>query len=413
MKEFDVNKIRADFPMLSNHVQMQGKDLVWLDNASTTFKPQCVLDAVSYYYTNATSNSHRGDYDLCYNMDVAVSSTRKAVASFIHADFSEVIFTSGTTESINLIAYGYAMDHLKKGDEILLTEAEHASNILPWYKVRDVKGVKIGFIPLEKDGRLSVENVEKSITSSTKLVCIAQVSNVLGYLAPIKEIAKICHEKGVLLAVDGAQSVPHMEIDVKDLDCDFLSFSGHKICGPTGIGVLYGKFELLRSMGPFLSGGGMNVKFDIEGNASFLEPPMRFEAGTQNLEGIIGLGKAIEYVSSIGMDAIHEYEEELKRYAVMKLKETGVVTIYNEDSEAGIVTFNVDGVFAQDAATYLNSKGIAVRSGQHCAKILNGFLGTIATLRASFYFYTTKEEIDALVDAVKTCKGEYLNAYFI
>ena len=397
--------------MLSNQIKMQGKDLIWLDNASTTFKPQSVLDAVSYYYTHATSNSHRGDYDLCYDMDMAVMKTRKTVASFINADPTEVVFTSGTTASINLIAYGYASQYLKEGDEILLTEAEHASNVLPWYKVAEMTGCHVNFIPLEPNGRLSIENVRKAISKKTKLICIAQITNVLGYLAPIKEIAKACHEIGALLAVDGAQSVPHMKTDVKEMDCDFLSFSGHKVCGPTGIGVLYGKYALLSKMEPFMSGGGMNAKFDMCGDASFLEPPMRFEAGTQNLEGIIGLGAAIEYVSALGMDAIREREAYLKSYAVNALKKTGAVTIYNEDSEAGIVTFNVDGVFAQDAATYFNSKGIAVRSGQHCAKILNDFLGTIATVRASFYFYTTKEEVDALIDNLLN-GGDILDAYF-
>ncbi len=412
MNGYEIKKIRSDFPMLNPNKKMQGKPLVWLDNASTTFKPKQVIDAINYYYTDATSNSHRGDYDLCFAMDKVVMETREVVASFINSKKTEIVFTSGTTASINLVAYGYAMKYLKEGDEILLTEAEHASNVLPWYKVKEVKGCNIGFIPLDEDGRLSVENVKASINEKTKIIAIAQVTNVLGFVAPIKEIAKLCHEKGIILVVDGAQSVPHMKIDVKDLDCDFLSFSGHKLCGPTGIGVLYGKYELLEKMDPFMSGGGNNVKFDMCGDASFLEPPMRFEAGTQNLEGIIGLKAAIEYISALGMDNINEHERELKKYCVEKLKKTGVVTIYNEDSEAGIVTFNVDGVFAQDAATYFNSRGIAVRSGQHCAKILNDFLKTVATVRASFYFYTTKEEIDCLVEAVKKCKGEYLNAYF-
>lgn len=408
----DPYKIRNDFPMYRNKIKMQGKDLVWLDNASTTFKPDCVLEAVSRYYTKETSNSHRGDYDLCFNMDMEVLNARRAVAKFINSKDTEVVFTSGTTASINLVAFGYGVKYLTKNDKILLTQAEHASNVLPWYKVSEMTGCQVDFIPLDKDGRLTPENLEKALTPDVKLVCVAHVTNVLGYIAPIKELAAIAHKHGALIVVDGAQSVPHIKMDVKDSDIDFLSFSGHKMCGPTGIGVLYGKFDLLSKMEPFMTGGGMNAKFDMCGDVNYLEPPLRFEAGTQNLEGIIGLHAAIDYLTSIGLDNIEKHEEELKKYCVEKLKSTGKCTIYNEKSEGGIVTFNVNNVFAQDAATYLNSKGIACRSGQHCAKILIDFLGTIATIRASFYLYTTKEDIDALVDAVSTCEGDYLNAYF-
>ncbi len=404
--------LRKDFPMFVNNVQMQNKPLIWLDNASTTFKPYSVLKAVEHYYSYETSNSHRGDYDLCHNMDKKVFETREKLGRFLNCDPSEVVFTAGTTASLNLVAFGYACTHLHKGDEILITEAEHASNVLPWYKVAEMTGCSVRFIPLDEKGRLTKENVENAFTPHVKMVCIAHVSNVLGYTTPIRDIADIAHKQGAIVVADGAQSVPHMKIDVQALGCDFLAFSGHKLCGPTGIGVLYGKYELLKETEPFMTGGGMNAKFDLCGEVSYLEPPVRFEAGTQNLEGILGLSAAIDYLEKIGMENIHQYEKELKRYAVTQLKKTGCVTIYNEESEAGIVTFNVDGVFAQDAATYFNSKGIAVRSGQHCAKILISFLGTVATVRASFYFYTTKEDIDALVSAVKTCKGEYLNAYF-
>ena len=408
----DPYKIRNDFPMYRNKIKMQGKDLVWLDNASTTFKPDCVLEAVSRYYTKETSNSHRGDYDLCFNMDMEVLNAIRTVAKFINSKDTEVVFTSGTTASINLVAFGYGVKYLTKNDKILLTQAEHASNVLPWYKVSEMTGCQVDFIPLDKDGRLTPENLEKALTPDVKLVCVAHVTNVLGYIAPIKELAAIAHKHGALIVVDGAQSVPHIKMDVKDSDIDFLSFSGHKMCGPTGIGVLYGKFDLLSKMEPFMTGGGMNAKFDMCGDVNYLEPPLRFEAGTQNLEGIIGLHAAIDYLTSIGLDNIEKHEEELKKYCVEKLKATGKCTIYNEKSEGGIVTFNVNNVFAQDAATYLNSRGIACRSGQHCAKILIDFLGTIATIRASFYLYTTKEDIDTLVDAVSTCEGDYLNAYF-
>ncbi len=408
---FDVYRIRQDFPMFRNQIKMQGKPLIWLDNASTTFKPDCVKNAVDFYYEQETSNSHRGDYDLCVNIDNKILEARETIGRFLNCKPQEVVFTSGTTNSLNLVAFGYGVKYLHQGDEILLTEAEHASNVLPWYKVHEMTGATIKFIPLDEKGRLTPENLRKIITKNTKVVSVAMVTNVLGYVAPIKELAKICHEFGAILVCDGAQSVPHMRTDVQDLDCDFLAFSGHKLCGPTGIGVLYGKFPLLSKMEPFMTGGGMNAKFDLCGDVAYLEPPLRFEAGTQNIEGVLGLKTAIDYISSIGIDNIEKYERELKKYAVSELEKTGNAIIYNAESEAGIVTFNVKDVFAQDAATFFNSRGIACRSGQHCAKILIGFLKTVATVRASFYFYTTKEEIDELVDAVRHGK-EFLDAYF-
>ena len=409
----DPYTLRKDFPMYRNSIEMQGKPLVWLDNASTTFKPDCVLKAVENYYTHETSNSHRGDYDLCYNLDVKIQETRETIRKFINAKNSaEIVFTAGATASLNLVAFGYAMKYLKKDDEILITEAEHASNVLPWFKIAEVIGCKISYIPLTEDGKLTVDNLKKVISKNTKIVSVAHVTNVLGFVAPIKELAKVAHEYGSIFVCDGAQSVPHLPTDVQDSDVDFLAFSGHKLCGPTGIGVLYGKFDLLQKMDPFMSGGGMNTQFDMCGNVGYLNAPMKFEAGTVNIEGILGLKAAVDYLTSIGIENINEYERELKKYAVEQLLKTENCTIYNPNSEAAIVTFNINNVFAQDAATFLNSKGIACRSGQHCAKILNTFLGTVATVRASFYFYTTKEDIDALVDAVKHGK-EFLDAYFI
>lgn len=407
---FDVYKIRQDFPMFKNNVKMQGHPLVFLDNASTTFKPQCVLDAVSKYYNFETSNSHRGDYDLCHNADVLVSETRNTIAKMINANSNEIVFTSGTSMSINLIAYGYAGKFLTKDDEILITQAEHASNVLPWFKVGEMIGCKISFIPLNEDGRLNTESVRKAINKNTKIIAIAHVSNVLGYVLDVKTIAKIAHEKGVLVVCDGAQSVPHNKIDVKDLDVDFLSFSGHKMCGPTGVGVLYGKYDLLDKMDPLMSGGGMSSKFDMCGDVAYLNPPVKFEAGTLNLEGIYGLNAAAKYLMDIGFDNIEKYERELRTYLISKLELNKNIILYNKDAEGGIITFNVKDVFAQDEATYLNSKGIAVRSGQHCAKILIDFLNEVATLRASIYFYNTKEDIDTFVEALEG--GDFLDAYF-
>lgn len=399
----------VDFPMLNK--TMQNHRLVYLDNAATSFKPTVVLDAIRDYYENYCANTHRGDYDIAHFADVNYDKARQTVADFINADKNEVVFTAGTSMSINMIAYGYGMKFLKPGDEILLTEAEHASNVLPWFTVAKETGCTIRYIPLTKEGRLTPENVEKAMSEKTKIVAIAQVTNVLGYVVDIKTISKIVHKHGALIMVDGAQSVPHIKVDVKDLDCDFLSFSGHKMCGPTGIGVMYGKYELLKVMEPLMSGGGMNARFNTCGEVTLLLPPAKFEAGTQNIEGAIGLAAAIKYLDKIGMDNIEKYEKGLRDYAISKLKELDNVILYNETAESGIITFNIKDVFAQDAATYLNSRGVCVRSGQHCAKILMDFLGTVATVRASLYFYNTKEDIDVFVDACKKA-GDFLDAYF-
>lgn len=408
---YNINEIRKHFPMLDGSKKMQGKPLVFLDNSSTSFKPQCVIDAITNYYSGITSNSHRGDYDLCYNMDVLVENARKATARFVNCDSNEVVFTTGTTGSINLVAFGYGFKHLKEGDEILLTEAEHASNILPWYKVAELTGALVKFVPLDEKGRLTPENLRLVISNKTKIVSFAHVGNVLGYVCDIKEIAKVAHEFGAVCVVDGAQSVPHLKTDFKDLDIDFLAFSAHKMCGPTGIGALIGKYDLLQDMDSLFMGGGMNVKFDKCGNVICLDAPVKFEGGTLNLAGIVGFKAAIEFLETIGIENIHNYEKELKKYAIEKLSDCENIIIYNKESESGILTFNLKGVFAQDEATLLNSKGIAIRSGQHCAKVLNDFLKTPATCRASFYLYTSKEDIDIFVDAIKN-GGDILDAFF-
>lgn len=407
---YDINKIREQFPMLQNK-KMQGNKLVYLDNASTTFKPQCVIDAMNKYYLEENANSHRGDYDLLFNMDKKVNECRELVAKFINSNTNEVVFTSGDTMSLNLIARSYGLKFLHKGDEILLSEAEHASNLLPWYEVSHLTGAVIKFIPLDKDGVLTAENLKKVIGNKTKVVSVAQVSNVLGNVVDVKEFARISHQNGAILVVDGAQSVPHMVVDFKNDDIDFLTFSGHKMCGPTGIGCLIGKYELLQSMDPYIVGGGMNVTFTKNIEMIPYEAPVKFEAGTLNLSGICGLKAAIEFLMDIGVENIHKHDVELCEYAISKLEKCEDVIIYNKNSKNGIVTFNKKGIFAQDEATLLNSKGIAIRSGQHCAKILNEFLGTPATCRMSTYLYTSKEEIDAFIDAVIN-GGDILDAYF-
>ena len=403
----DPIKIRKDFPMYKNN-----PDIVYLDNAATTFKPYSVIDECNRYYLSETANAHRGDYDLAYKVDIAVDNVREKVAKFINSKKIEVVFTSGASMSMNMIAYGYGNKYLTSDDEILLTEAEHASNVLPRFKVSEVTGAKIKYIPLTKEGRLTIDNLKKVLNEKTRVVSIAQVTNVLGYIVDIKEIAKYVHENSNAIVVcDGAQSVPHMKIDVKDLDCDFLVFSGHKLCGPTGIGVLYGKYNLLQKMEPLMSGGGDNAKFDMCGNVAYLEPPAKFEAGTMNLAGIYGLGGAIDYLMNIGMNNIEEYERYLRKYAINKLKTLQNLIIYNENAETGIITLNVKGVFSQDEASYLNSKGICVRSGEHCAKLLKDRLGASGTVRVSLYFYNTIEDIDKLCLALKN-GGDFLDAYF-
>ena len=408
---YNVNEIRKHFPMLDGTKKMQGKPLVYLDNASTTFKPQCVIDAVTNYYSNTTANSHRGDYDLLYNMDQAVLNTRKTVARFINSDYEEVVFTSGDTASLNMIAFGFAKKVLKPGDEIILSYEEHASNLLPWYDVAKDTGAKIVFVPLLEDGIITSDKVKMVLSKKTKIVSLAHISNVLGYEIDVKAITKLVHSVGAYMIVDGAQSVPHLKTDFKDLDIDFLTFSGHKMCGPTGIGCLIGKYHLLEEMDCVFTGGGMNVDFDKEFNYQPLNPPEKFEAGTINIAGVVGLKAAIEFIESVGIDAIHEHDKELISYAIERLENCENIIIYNKDARNGILTFNIKGVFAQDEATLLNFKGIAVRSGQHCAKILHNFLKTKATIRVSTYLYTSKEEIDAFVDAILS-GGDILDAYF-
>ena len=408
---YDLEKIRKQFPMLDPNKKMQGHKLVFLDNASTTFKPQCVLDAINEYYTECTANSHRGDYDLMYLVDKRVRDTRKVVAQFVNSDVDEVVFTSGDTMSLNTVAFGYGLKFLTKGDVILTSEGEHASNLLPWFRVSQMTGAEIRYIPLDEDGCVTISNLKKVLDQNVKVVTLAHVGNVMGYDIDVKAIAKLCHEVGAIFVVDGAQSVPHMKTDFKGWDIDFLCFSAHKMCGPTGIGCLIGKKELLQKMDPFMLGGGMNETFTKPNNMVTFDAPAKFEGGTQNLAGIFGLKAAIEFLMSIGMENIHQYELELKRYVIEKLKGVDNVIIYNAKARNGILTFNVKDRFSQDESTYLNYKGIAIRSGQHCDKLLNCFLGTPATCRASFYLYTTKEEIDYLVENLIN-GGDILDAYF-
>lgn len=403
---YNVYKIREDFPIFKN------RKTIYLDNAATTYKPQIVIDEVTKYLSIETANSGRGDYHDAYLVDKKIEDTRKLVKEFINAsDEDEIIFTQGTTMSINLLATSYAAKVLKPGDEILLSIAEHASNTLPWFDVAKVVGAKVVFMPLSDKGLITVENLKKHLTKRTKIVAVTHISNVLGYINDIKALAKVVHDNGAVIIVDGAQSVPHLKTDVKDLDVDFLAFSGHKMLAPTGIGVLYGKKELLAIMNHHFTGGGMNSSYTTKGEIQYMKVPHKFEAGTLNIEGIYGLHGAITYINKLGIDNIIEHELKLRKYAIAALKEVPHITIYNEDAKTGIITFNVKGVYAQDAATYFSSRNIALRSGQHCAKLLKHYLNEMATIRASIYLYTTKEDIDAFISAAKTAE-DFLDAYF-
>lgn len=408
---FDPYQLRHDFPMYEEHdSKFKGLPLVYLDNSATTFKPYPVIDAVNHYYKDITANTRRGDYSLAHEADLALENARKTVAAFLNAQEEEICFTSGDTMGMNEVAYGL-LPFLKEGDEILLSMEEHASNVLPWFNVAKITKAVIRYIPFDENGRLTVENFKKSLSDRTKVVSLASVSNVLGYALPVKEFAALAHQKGAIYIDDAAQSVPHMKIDVKDSDVDFLTFSGHKMVGPTGTGVLYGKKERLEKISPTFYGGEMNARFDSTGYLSLDDLPYRLEAGTQNVAGILGLAKACEYLENIGFDKIHEHELHLRRMAVEGLKKNGNAILYNEDADSGIVTFNIKDVFAQDVATYLSSKGVFVRSGQHCAKILPEYLKTQGTVRASFYLYNTEEDVKAFVKACSTAE-DFLDAFF-
>lgn len=383
---------REDFPFLFNNI-------TYLDNGATTLKPLVVVKKIEEYYTEYTSNAHRGDYKTSLKVDTEYELARNKVQEFINAKSrKEVVFTSGATESLNYIATGFFSNILEPGDEILITKSEHASNVLPWFRLARELNLEVNYIPLDNNYYVTVENVLKSITPKTKVIALAQVTNVIGDLRPIKEIAHIAHERGIFLVVDGAQSVPHMKIDVQNLDCDFLAFSAHKLCGPTGVGVLYGKEELLQEMEPVNLGGGMNESFDDVNDVYLKSLPTRLEAGTPNIAGVIGLGAAIDYLNKIGMDNILEHERELRKYLVNKLVDIKHIDIINLESDTGIVAFNVDGIFSQDVAVYLDKYNICVRAGNHCAKILKDAVGVKNTCRVSLYFYNTKEEIDRLVE---------------
>lgn len=371
---------------------------IYLDNGATTLKPKPVLDKINEYYTKYSANAHRGDYSLSYKVDVEYENARRKIAEFINAEIEEVVFTSGATESLNIIARGFFEKNLEPGDEVIISDAEHASNVLPWFRLAKTNGIIVKKVKLDSNLHILLDNIKEVVTPNTKVISLAEITNVIGDVRPIKEICKYAHENNIFVVCDGAQSVPHKKTDVKDLDVDFLAFSGHKMCGPTGIGILYGKKELLEEIEPFKLGGGMNESFDNENEIYLKELPQRLEAGTPNIAGAIGLGAAVDYLSKIGMDTISIYEQKLKTYLINKLEKIPHIQIVNEEADSGIVAINVEDVFAQDAAYYLNKYNICVRAGNHCAKILKHSIGVKNTVRISLYFYNTKEEIDALIE---------------
>ncbi|PGL66838.1 cysteine desulfurase [Bacillus sp. AFS055030] len=405
----DVKAIREAFPILNQEVN--GHPLVYLDSAATSQKPVQVIEAVANYYKEINSNVHRGVHTLGTRATDAYEGARDKVRKFINASsIEEIIFTRGTTTAINTVAASYGRTNLKAGDEIVISYMEHHSNIIPWQQVAKSTGATLKYLPLEEDGSISVEQARATINSNTKIVAIMYVSNVLGSINPVKEIAAIAHQNGAIMLVDGAQSTPHMKVDVQDLDCDFYAFSGHKMCAPTGIGVLYGKKHLLENMEPIEFGGEMIDFVDLQ-DSTWKELPWKFEGGTPIIAGAVGLGAAIDFLTEIGMDNIEKHEHEIANYALEQLSTVKGVTIYGPKHRAGLVTFNVEDVHPHDVATVLDVEGIAVRAGHHCAQPLMRWLKVSATARASFYLYNTKEDVDAFVRGLLKTKEYFSDVY--
>ena len=398
---YDITKVRESFPILSRIVY--GKPLIYLDNGATTQKPLCVLDAMQEEYLNVNANVHRGVHWMSQQATDLHEAARETVRKFINArSTTEVVFTRGTTESLNLVASSFVEGCMKEGDEVIVSTMEHHSNIVPWQLQEQRKGIVLKVIPMTDEGELLLEEYEKLFTERTKLVSVTQVSNVLGTINPVKEMIRIAHEHGVPVVVDGAQSVPHFAVDVQDLDCDFLAFSGHKVYGPTGVGVLYGKEEWLDRLPPYQGGGEMIERVSFE-KTTFERPPLKFEAGTPDYIATHGLATALDYVTSLGMDNILAHEQDLTRYALQQLREIEGMHIYGHRNDSGdaVISFNVGDIHHMDLGTLLDQLGIAVRTGHHCAQPLMDCLGILGTVRASFGLYNTREEVDALVAGIK------------
>lgn len=394
---------REDFPLLKQN--MNGYPIAYLDNGATTQKPASVIKAITDYYTSQNANPHRGAYELSMTATEIYENARIKTQKFINAEKPcEIIFTKNATESLNLVAYSYGITNINAGDEVVIAISEHHSNLVPWQQICKMKGAVLKYIYLEDDGNLSKEDIENKITEKTKIVAVAQVSNVLGLVNPVKEIAEKAHSVGAVIVVDGSQSTPHMKVDVRDIDADFFVFSGHKLLSPMGIGVLYGKRDLLNAMPPFLMGGDM-IDYVEEQHTEFAELPAKFEAGTQNVGGAAGLSAAIDYLENISFDKIERAEKDLVEYALPRLRELDFVELYGcdskQDNKTGIITFNIKDVHPHDVATVMDAYGVAIRAGHHCAQPLMQYLKQNATCRASFYFYNTREDVDRFIMALK------------
>ena len=393
--------IRKDFPIFKNN-----KKLIYLDSASTTQKPQSVINTISHYYENYNANIHRGIYQIAEKATAAYENSRDKVKDFINAaDRRSIVFTKGTTESINLVANSWGVGNLKPGDEVLITEMEHHSNIIPWQLICERTSAKLNYIPIKEDGTLDLSQPEKYFTNKTKIVCVIHQSNVFGTINPINEIVSLAHNCGAKILIDGAQIVPHHSVDLTELNCDFFAFSGHKMLGPTGVGVLYTKPEILEEMNPFLGGGEMIRKVNMEGS-TWNDIPWKFEAGTPNIAQVIGLGAAIDYLSGLGVNQITAIEKDLHDYARMNLNKIPGITIYGDKEDKGaVISFNIESIHPHDVAHILDTYGIAIRAGHHCAQPIMKRLGVAATNRASFYVYNTFEEIDQLVEGLQKIRN--------
>lgn len=386
---------REDFPLISDK-------LIYFDSAATMLKPNSVIEKIIEYYKEYSVNTHRGDYDIAYRANTEYENVREKVKKFINAnEKKEIIFTSGSTTSLNMISEGYFKQTLIKGDEIIISKSEHASNVLPWFKIAKNNGCVIKYVPLDENYHITLDNLKKTITDKTKVISLAQITNVIGDVRPLKEIIKYAHSLNILVVVDGAQTVAHQKVDVQDLDCDFFVFSVHKMMGPTGLGILYGKYELLNKVEPLILGGGMNEIFDNEYDVHLKELPERLEAGTQHVAGVVGLGAAIDYLNKLGLNNIEKYEHDLRTYLVQKLELIPHVKIINPKSKSGIIAFNIEDIFSQDVSFYLNKYHFCVRAGDHCAKILKDVTHQTNSVRISLGSYNTREEADKLINLLQ------------
>ena len=391
----DLLNIKKDFPVLNNN-----PDLVYLDTGATALKPKCVIDKINEYYDKYGVNVNRGVYELSYEATTEYEETRTLTAKFLNAREKEIVFTKGASNGLNMVALGFGMDYIQEGDEIITTELEHHSNVLPWMNVAKKKNATLKYIELDSTGRITVEAFKKTITEKSKVLAITYVSNVMGYITPIKEIIKIAHEHNIIVVVDAAQAVPHMKVDVQDLDCDFLAFSAHKMFGPTGFGILFGKYKYLKKMSPIEYGGDM-IDVVEKYEATTKDAPYKFETGTPPIAEAIAFKEAIKYIESIGYDRIHEHEQILLNYAREKLSKVEGITIYNPTAETAIITFNINKAHPHDAATIFDEYHVALRAGHHCAQLITKWLDCVATLRACIYVYNDYHDIDVFVEAVK------------